>query len=224
MGEEHPDTLGPMGNLGILYNRQGRYDDAERLQKQTLEIQKNVLGEEHPSTLGSITNLGFLYLSMKRFDDARAMFGNSLPIKRRVLGMNHPWTRYALTGLAQAYDGLDRGDDALPLWRELQEFQFAQVEDPDASVQVLNAAAWDLLTNEHAELRDPARALPLAQRAVDGSGGVDPAILDTLAKAWFDTGDVAKAVETQQKAVSLLPPGDSPLRKELEANLAKYRS
>ena len=37
------------------------------------------------------------------------------------------------------------------------------------------------------------------------------------------TGDKAKAIETQGKAMSLLPSGESPLRTELEANLAKFR-
>ena len=50
-----------------------------------------------------------------------------------------------------------------------------------------------------------------------------PGILGTLALAYFTTGRTPKAIETQQKAVSLLPPGESPLRTELEANLAKYR-
>ena len=163
------------------------------------------------SALGSITNLGKLYLSMKRFDDARGMFESSLPIKRRVLGMGHPWTRFALNGLARAYDALDRGDDALPLWRELMEFQLAQAEDPDASTQVLNAAAWDLLTNEHAELRDPARALLLARRAVAKAGGERPGTLDTLALAQHFTGDNRAAIETEMNALSLLPP-DAPGR------------
>ena len=38
------------------------------------------------------------------------------------------------------------------------------------------------------------------------------------------TGDTAKAIETQEKAVSLLPPEELPLRTELEASLAKYRA
>ena len=66
--------------------------------------------------------------------------------------------------------------------------------------------------------------MPFAQKAVEKSGGNDPAPLQTLAKAWFDTGSVANAVETQEKAVSLLPPGESGLRTELEANLATYRA
>ena len=55
------------------------------------------------------------------------------------------------------------------------------------------------------------------------SGGNDAEILDTLALAYFMTGDTARAIEIQVEAVSLLPPTESRLRTELEANLAKYR-
>ncbi|MCZ6835773.1 MAG: tetratricopeptide repeat protein, partial [Planctomycetota bacterium] len=223
LGDEHRDTLSIMNDLAYLYMNLGRYDEAEPLYIETMEIRKRVMGDEHRDTLGSITNLGYLYLSMNRFDDARAMFERSLPIKRRVLGLDDPWTRTALWGLARAYDGLEQFDDALPLWRELQEFQLAQVEDPGASAQVLNAAAWDLLTNEHAELRDPARALPLAQRAVDKVRGDDPAILDTLALAQFMSGNTAAAIETEKKALSLLPP-EAPGRDEYEAALARFET
>lgn len=48
--------------------------------------------------------------------------------------------------------------------------------------------------------------------------------LDTLTLAYFMAGDRAKAIETQQKAVAMLPSGESSTRTELEANLAKYRA
>ncbi len=104
------------------------------------------------------------------------------------------------------------------------ERQRRAADESDADASALNEYAWALLTIEPADLRDPAAALPIAQKAVEKSRGEDPAILDTLAKAWFDTGDATKAVETQEKAVSLLPPGDSALRTELETNLATYRA
>ena len=59
---------------------------------------------------------------------------------------------------------------------------------------------------------------------MERSSGKDPAILETLALVYFMTGDTAKAIETQEKAVSLLPPEESSLRTELEANLAKFRA
>jgi WD40 repeat protein/tRNA A-37 threonylcarbamoyl transferase component Bud32 len=79
-------------------------------------------------------------------------------------------------------------------------------EAPDANANALNGYAWDLLTIEPASLRDPAAALPLAKKAVEMSGGNEPNSLDTLAQAYLDNGDAAKAVETQLKAIESLTP------------------
>ncbi|MHC4115610.1 MAG: tetratricopeptide repeat protein [Planctomycetota bacterium] len=57
LGEEHPNTLASMGSLAIVYEDQGRYDEAEKLHIKTLEIRRRVLGEEHPNTLASMNNL-----------------------------------------------------------------------------------------------------------------------------------------------------------------------
>ena len=94
---------------------------------------------------------------------------------------------------------------------------------PGVGASLLNAFVWALLTCDSADLRDPTAALPLAQRAVEKSGGKDPGILDTPALAYFLTGDIAKAIEVEEKALSLLPPGDSQVRKDLEKNLARFR-
>ena len=58
---------------------------------------------------------------------------------------------------------------------------------------------------------------------MEKSGGKASGILDTLALAYFLTVDAAKAIETQEKAISLLPPGDSATRKDLEKSLARFR-
>lgn len=97
-------------------------------------------------------------------------------------------------------------------------------ELPGASPQATNKYALTLLTCEPEELRDPQAALPVANRSVEMSGETNAEHLDTLALAYFMTGDTAKAIETQEKAIALLSAGKSPLRTELEANLAKFRA
>ena len=208
LGEEHPVTLGSMHNLAGLYSDQGHYTNSERLYLKSLEIQKRVQGEEHPNTLGRINNLAWLYNSMGRHEEAVAMFETSLPIKRRVLGRQHPWTGYAMHGLATAYLELGRTDDALPVLRDLLEHLAPQIEGPDASAKPLSSAAW-VLTREIEEIHDPARALEYAQRACDleeaMGGRILWDLLDTLALAQHKTGDTAAAVETQRRAVSIIP-------------------
>lgn len=101
-------------------------------------------------------------------------------------------------------------------------YQERVAERADANTRDLNEYAKLLLTCESQDLGDPRAALPSAKRAVM-TDGKNVNMLDTFAQAYFMTGDVAKAIETQEKAVALLPSGDSPLRTELEANLTKFR-
>ncbi|HEY4234769.1 MAG TPA: serine/threonine-protein kinase [Lacipirellulaceae bacterium] len=96
---------------------------------------------------------------------------------------------------------------ALPEIRKEQQNWIAQLAvSPDASDATLNVIAWTLLTIQPPSLRDPAAALAMAQRAVELNGGKSSDYLDTLALAYFDNGDPAKAAEVEQKAVDLLTP------------------
>jgi hypothetical protein len=57
LGQEHPGTLLSAGNLAAFLAYQGKYADAERIEREVLGVKRRVLGEEHPSTLKSSSNL-----------------------------------------------------------------------------------------------------------------------------------------------------------------------
>jgi hypothetical protein len=40
-----------MSNLALVLGRQGKYEDAEAMNRQTLALSETVLGREHPETL-----------------------------------------------------------------------------------------------------------------------------------------------------------------------------
>ena len=61
-------------------------------------------------------------------------------------------------------------------------------------------------------------------RLVGSSKGENATYLDLLGRAYAATGDLEQAIETEQKALSLLPAEkSSDFRRELEANLAAFR-
>jgi thiol-disulfide isomerase/thioredoxin len=66
-----------------------------------------------------------------------------------------------------------------------------------------NQLAWELLTHEGIKDRDLPLAEKIATRANDASQNKDPAILDTLARALFMQGKKDKALEVQEKAITL---------------------
>ncbi len=114
-------------------------------------------------------------------------------------------------------------DDARPLVRALQEVERRRADRPGASANEKNELAWKLLTCEPDDLRDPEAALRLARDACAMTDNANPVYLDTLALAQHLTGDNLAAVETEKKALSLLPP-DAPGRSDYEAALAKFEA
>lgn len=90
------------------------------------------------------------------------------------------------------------------------------------NAQALNAIAWTIvdpdltISDRNADI-----ALKAAKRASELTGDKDPMILDTLAHAYFLKGDKAKAVEIEEKAVSLT--SDADLKGDLQKALEKFK-
>ncbi|WP_254921402.1 tetratricopeptide repeat protein, partial [Nodularia sp. NIES-3585] len=76
----------------LLYESQGRYDQAEPLYLQALELLKRLLGDNHPSVATSLNNLALLYESQGRYDQAEPLYLQALELFKRLLGDNHPHT------------------------------------------------------------------------------------------------------------------------------------
>ncbi len=222
LGEEHPRTLISMNNLAGLYKRQGRFDEAEPLNVKTLELMRRVLGEEHPHTLDSMNNLALLYGNQGRFDEAEPLYVKTLELQRRVLGEEHPHTQQIRRNLLDLFKITGKLDQAGPLAADVLASYRKRANGPNASANDMNAYAWELLTCVPDDLRDPVTALEFAKKAVEASNEQNPGILDTLALAQQMTRDIDTAIETQTKAVGLLPSGPSAGRSELESNLLKY--
>lgn len=85
--------------------------------------------------------------------------------------------------------------------------------EPD-NATLLNELAWLRLTIDERWLRDPERALELAERAY----ALDPApnIADTLAEAAYQTGDPERAVALEEEAIAKVRGNDEFYRRQLE--------
>jgi tetratricopeptide (TPR) repeat protein len=101
-------------------------------------------------------------------------------------------------GLGQLYEQKGRGEDAL------HSLEKGLEADP-GNAGILNHMAWFYATTEDPKLRDPAKALSYAQRAVEASNGMDANVLDTLAEAHFVNGEFDEAIEAEEKALGLAP-------------------
>jgi thiol-disulfide isomerase/thioredoxin len=108
--------------------------------------------------------------------------------------------------------------DGEKVCRELAE-QFVPLIDKDS--MVLNSISWEILTNEDFRYRDLKLALKLAKLADELTESKHPAIIDTYARALWDTGDKQAAIELQKKAIELV--ADNPeMKAALEKTLKEY--
>jgi len=89
----------------------------------------------------------------------------------------------------------------------------------------LNGIAWIIVDpeNKTLEKRDLKLALTAALRSNEIAGGKDAGVLDTLARVYYLSGDTAKAIETQAKALELVK--DNPeAAKEFQGRLDEYKA
>ena len=94
-------------------------------------------------------------------------------------------------------------DQAVTLGNEMLESDGIG-EDPE----ILNNIAWMLVSPDRDEKADDKLikfALKVAIKADNLKKNQDPSIADTLAKAYFDDGQLEKAVATQERVVELIP-------------------
>jgi tetratricopeptide (TPR) repeat protein len=113
--------------------------------------------------------------------------------------------------LGQVYEQMGLGEEALHSLKQGLE------ADPD-NAGILNQMGWIYATAEPSTLRDPAKALAYAQRAVEASNGRDANILDTLAEAYYVNQEFDEAIKTEQRALEIAPEQEA-----LQNQLKKFR-
>ena len=95
-----------------------------------------------------------------------------------------------------------------------------------SNAQALNALAWEIVDPAAKDKRDPKViqfAVETAEHADDLAKSKDSGIADTLAKAYFDSGHKAKALETQERAVKLAKGTQFENNKDMKDRLEQYR-
>jgi Tetratricopeptide repeat len=73
-----------MGTLAGVLANEGRYPEAEKLQRETLEIRRRVLGPEHPDTLASMNLLAGILLYEGHEVEAEKLERETLAIRRQA--------------------------------------------------------------------------------------------------------------------------------------------
>ena len=232
-------------NLGFLFLRRGELDKATSEFQMALDIRSkntqshyglgtaliqsnlgNVLAQKHlydaavehlreavklrPDYADGYFNLGSVLFQQGQIDQAITRWRKALAIRPRDAEA-HRNVADALRKQGKLHEAIEEYEQTLNI-------------TPEDSV-ALNNLAWILATCSDDSIRDGPRAVTLAARAVQISGGRNPSFVRTLAAAQAEAGQFADAVATAETAKALANTQGKPeLAGRLEEEITLYRA
>ncbi|KAJ7712592.1 P-loop containing nucleoside triphosphate hydrolase protein [Mycena metata] len=180
----------------IIFWEGGRYKQAEKLQEEVLEEQKQVLGENHPVTLLSMGNLASSYQDLGEHQKAQKLEVIVLEKQKQILGENHPDTLHTMGNLANSYSNLGEHQVAKELQGIVLEKrkQILGENHPD-TLHIMGALASSYSNlGEHQKAKE-LKVLVL-EKQTQGLGENHPRTLRTmgnLANSYSDLGEYQEA-------------------------------
>ncbi|KAB8236424.1 uncharacterized protein BDW43DRAFT_298059 [Aspergillus alliaceus] len=134
-----------VGRIADCLVSDGRYQEAEALHKELMEINQERNGPDHPSTLNSMAKLASTYHKQGRWNEAEKLEVQVLESRKTVLGAEHPSTLTSMAKLAFTYYKQGRLNEAENLEMQVLKTRMTVLgaEHPDTLNSVENLAyAW----------------------------------------------------------------------------------
>jgi len=234
-----PDYALAHYNLGDVLLQKGQVDEAVMQLQQALAIQPE-FAEAH-------NNLGNILLQRGKTDEAIANFqqvlaiqpdyapalynlGNALFLKgqtdeaiihyQRALAIQPDYAK-AHNNLGTALFQKGQVSEAIIHFQKALAFQPGFVEAQNGLAHI----AWILATSPDPAVRNGAKAIELAEQTDQLSGGMNPAMVATLAAAYAEAGRFPEAITTAQRAMQLATGQNNvALTAALETQLKLYQA
>ena len=111
-GERHPRVADVLINLGAIRFDLGHYAEAERYDRQALDIAQGWYGKDNPETATDLTILARALIHQNRLNEANDLLEQSLEIKERAFGKVHPSVASTLNELGAVALQEDKYDAA----------------------------------------------------------------------------------------------------------------
>jgi len=205
LGEEHPETLVAMNELGVLRRMRGDSEGALELLQTALGRSERVRGAEEEQTLTIQHNLALVRSALGDLEGAEALLRDTLEVQRRTHGDLDPETLRTISSLSSLLLQQGRFDDAEPFIEEAYAGRAAVLgEDDQRTLLALNNVGYlHRVRNELEEAEACYRAALEGMKRVLGTE--HPETLQMLQNTGYvlqTRGDLAGAEELLGEALS----------------------
>jgi tetratricopeptide (TPR) repeat protein len=207
------ELAGGYNNLGALLSETGRRPEAEKPLRQALALWEQLAADfpavpDYRQFLGSTHyNLGNLLARGGRPKEAQAAYGRALALGEK-LAAEFPAVPAHRHRLRLNYHNLGNLLQQTGQLREAIELYGRALRQMPDSAEIQNGLAWLLATCAAPELRDPRRAVELAQKAVARAPQNGP-YWNTRGVAQYRAGDWPAAAASLEKSMQLRRGGDA---------------
>ena len=117
LDEESVAVLNCLLFHAMLISYQGKYNDAEKLERKVPNIRQEKWGVDHFDTVSCQNNLAGLLFRQKKYDQAEEMQRAVLRTRKKILGLRHPDILDSMNNLALSLGELGKLDEAEKLHR-----------------------------------------------------------------------------------------------------------
>ena len=212
-GEVHETIGNTLHNMGIVLLRGQEYEIALHTFEQAVRVRRGAIGKDHADVAVSLVKVGISNLLLKRFDDALIAFKDALSVRRHALGHLHPTTARIYNNIGCVHVEFKELRHARKAFESALDVQRnALCFEPD-NAQLMLSTATTLCNLAYLYRHRGAygktclvlqEAIGLQQGVMGPTHSSVLSILDSLADAQGNSGEIITALETYKSILARL--------------------
>ena len=193
-----------LSTSGQVYERIGKYSQAEGFHKKALMIRKKIFDEDHTDIASSYNNLASVYSSLGKYNQAKELHEKALVIWKKINGEDHVDVATGYNNLALVYHSLGKYNQAKELCEKALTIR-KKIFDEDhvdiaSSYNNLATVYFDLQEyNKAKELYE--KALMIRKKIFDEDHADIASSYNNLALVYGSLGEYNQAKELYEKAL-----------------------
>jgi CHAT domain-containing protein/tetratricopeptide (TPR) repeat protein len=229
LGESHPDIAQTLNWMGVLFLRQGKYEQSGPLLHEALEMRRQFI-DLSPGIANNLNDIGHLFWLQGNHIDAERIYKEAIEAWRQMGIDSELGYATSLDNLGVLYATQGRYAEAGPLYREALAWRRANLREdhPDVAVSLNNLGSLNLIMGDYAAAEPLFReALAIKRRTLPAGHQSLGLGLSNLAAILFKQGEVEEAEILFEEALTMFKntlPAGHPYIALVLSNLATIAS
>ena len=193
-----------LNTSGQVYDRIGKYSQAEGFHKKALIIRKKIFGEDHTDVASSYNNLASVYSSLGEYNQAEELYEKALVISKKINVEDHVDVATYYDNLASVYWSLGKYNQAkeLNIKALMIRKKILDEDHPHIAASYNNLATVYCSQGEYYQAKElHEKALVIGKKILGEDHDDTASSYLNLAKVYRNLGEYNQATELIEKAL-----------------------